>query len=122
MTINLDAAVPILRIFDEKLARDFYVGWLHFNWDWEHRFDADAPIYAQVSRDRLKLHLSEHVGDGTPGTAVFLPMTGIRDFHAELQTRPWKLYRPSVGPAPWGGLCMDILDPFGNALRFSEKV
>ena len=121
MTITLDSAVPILRIFDEKLARDFYVGWLQFNWDWEHRFDADAPIYAQVSRDTLKLHLSEHVGDSTPGAAVFLPMTGIRDFHAELQSRPWKLYRPAVGPAPSGGLCMDILDPFGNALRFSEK-
>jgi hypothetical protein len=121
MTISFEAAVPILRIFDEKLARDFYVGWLEFSWDWEHRFDAASPIYAQVSRDDLKLHLSEHVGDGTPGTTVFLPMAGIRDYHAELQSRPWKLYRPAVGPAPWGGLCMDILDPFGNGLRFAEK-
>jgi hypothetical protein len=121
MTIHFDAAVPILRVFDEKLARDFYVGWLGFAWDWEHRFDPAAPIYAQVSRDALRLHLSEHVGDGTPGTIVFLPMTGIREFHSELHSRPWKLYRPGVGPAPWGGLCMDVLDPFGNGLRFAEK-
>ena len=91
MPIHLDPAVPILRIFDEKLARDFYVGWLGFTWDWEHRFDADAPIYAQVSRDAAKLHLSEHVGDGTPGTIVYLSVTGIQDFHAELRSRPWKL-------------------------------
>lgn len=121
MPIHLDAAVPILRIFDEKLARDFYVGWLGFTWDWEHRFDADSPIYAQVSRGAAKLHLSEHVGDGTPGTIVYLPITGIQDFHAELRSRPWKLYAPGLGPGPGGGLCMDILDPFGNGLRFDEK-
>lgn len=121
MTISFEPAVPILRIFEEKLARDFYIGWLGFSWDWEHRFDPQSPIYAQVSRDALKLHLSEHVGDGTPGSTVFLAMTGIREFHREITSRPWKLYRPAVGQAPWGGLCMDIADPFGNGLRFAEK-
>ena len=30
-------AIPILRIFDEAKAREFYVGFLGFKIDWEHR-------------------------------------------------------------------------------------
>ena len=29
---------PILRIFDEAKAREFYVDFLGFKVDWEHRF------------------------------------------------------------------------------------
>lgn len=39
--------------------------------DWEHRFDDLAPLYMQVSRGSLVLHLSEHYGDGTPGAVVY---------------------------------------------------
>lgn len=60
----------MLRIFDLDRAREFYVDWLGFTVDWEHRFDDTAPLYMQVSRDEVVLHLSEHSGDGTPGTVV----------------------------------------------------
>lgn len=43
--------VPILRSFDEGKAREFYVTWLGFEVDWEHRFDPGTPLYMQVSRD-----------------------------------------------------------------------
>ncbi len=42
--------VPILRIFDVERAKAFYVGFLGFTIDWEHRFDEKAPLYMQVSR------------------------------------------------------------------------
>lgn len=38
-----------------------------FRVDWEHRFEPGFPLYLQVSRDGLVLHLSEHHGDGSPG-------------------------------------------------------
>jgi len=56
-------SIPILRIFDEAKAREFYVDFLGFTVDWEHRFNDDAPLYMQVSRDGCVLHLSEHYGD-----------------------------------------------------------
>jgi Glyoxalase superfamily protein len=37
--------IPILRIFDIVKAREFYVDYLGFAIDWEHRFSADAPLY-----------------------------------------------------------------------------
>jgi len=49
LSVELQRVVPILRIFSVEKAREFYVGFLDFTWDWEHRFDDNAPIYAQVS-------------------------------------------------------------------------
>ena len=36
---------PILRIFDEAKAREFYVDFLGFTVDWDHRFEANTPLY-----------------------------------------------------------------------------
>jgi hypothetical protein len=41
----LGAPVPVIRIFDETKARAFYLDFLGFTVDWEHRFDESAPIY-----------------------------------------------------------------------------
>jgi len=68
--VEFRRVVPILRIFDVAKAKDFYAGFLGFTIDWEHRFDDRAPLYLQVSRNGLVLHLSEHHGDGTPGSAA----------------------------------------------------
>ena len=63
-------AIPILRIFSVDKAREFYLDFLGFQLDWEHRFAPDLPLYMQIHRDGLILHLSEHHGDATPGSAV----------------------------------------------------
>ena len=112
-------AVPILRIFDVTKARQFYVDYLGFRVDWEHRFDEGAPLYMQVSRGSLVLHLSEHHGDGTPGSAVYVETRGVRSYHAELRARPYAYLNPGLG-VDENGTCMTLLDPFGNTLRFNE--
>ncbi len=66
----LQAATPILRIFDEAKAREFYLDFLGFRLDWQHRFDDHAPLYMQVSKEACVLHLSEHHGDCCPGAAL----------------------------------------------------
>ncbi len=55
--------IPVLRIFDYSKAIEFYVDWLDFKIDWEHRFSTDSPLYMQISREHITLHLSEHHGD-----------------------------------------------------------
>src|ERR1700721_881756 len=75
MEISFNSVIPILRIFDVAKADEFYLGFLGFSIDWDHRFDLEAPLYRQVSRDGLVLHLSENHGDGTRGAgfAVMRP-------------------------------------------------
>jgi uncharacterized glyoxalase superfamily protein PhnB len=113
-------AIPILRIFSVEKAKEFYVDFLGFTIDWEHRFHDNAPLYAQVSRAGLKLHLSEHHGDASPGSTVFIWMRGIADYHRELIGKNYRYYRPGLEDAPWDARVMEVGDPFGNKLRFSE--
>ncbi len=113
--------IPILRMFDIAKAREFYVGYLGFTWEWEHRFGDDFPLYAGIVRGDLELHLSEHHGDGTPGSAVFLPMAGIDRFHRELADRAYPYARPGIEDNP-RGRTVTVGDPFGNQLRFCERV
>lgn len=81
MALQILETAPLMRIFDVAKAREFYVDFLGFTVDWEHRFDETAPLYMQVSRAGLVLHLTEHHGDACPGSAVFVRVTGLRDFH-----------------------------------------
>jgi catechol 2,3-dioxygenase-like lactoylglutathione lyase family enzyme len=121
VAVGLDRAVPILRIFDVNRAKEFYVDWLGCTIDWEHRFAPDAPLYLQVSRDGLVLHLSEHSGDGTPGTVVYVTARGVKELHEELRAKPYRFLNPGLGEGAAGGPCLELLDPFGNILRIEES-
>ena len=120
MAAELQRVVPVLRIFSVEKAREFYVDFLGFAWDWEHRFSDNSPLYAQVSRGSVILHLSEHYGDGSPGAGVMISMTGIDDYHRELTAKNYRYYRPGVEDAPWGARIMKLRDPFHNHLTFAE--
>ena len=121
MTETIQRVVPVFRIFELEKARDFYLGFLGFTLDWEHRFEPGMPLYMQVSRGALQLHLSEHHGDGTPGSVVFVQMTGLDDFHREISAKAYGAQRPGIEDQPWGMREMTVTDPFGNRIRFSEK-
>lgn len=49
-------STPILRIIDEAKAKEFYIDFLGFEVDWEHRFDEGLPLYMQISKDGCVIH------------------------------------------------------------------
>ena len=121
MPISVVQTIPILRIFSVEKAKEFYAGFLGFTVDWEHRFDATAPVYMQVSRAGLVLHLSEHHGDCCPGSTVFVRMKGIDELHREISARGYGYMRPGVETTFHDSKCMEVIDPFGNRIRFDES-
>jgi catechol 2,3-dioxygenase-like lactoylglutathione lyase family enzyme len=112
--------VPVLRSFDEAKAREFYVGFLGFTVDWEHRFEPGTPLYMQVSRAGIVFHISEHHGDGSPGAHVRVIVKGVRELHAELIAKRYKNNRPGLENPPWGGTEMTVIDPVNNRITFAE--
>ncbi len=121
MSFAVQQTIPILRIFDLAKAREFYVDFLGFTVDWEHRFDGVSPIYMQVSRAGLVLHLSEHYGDACPGSTVFVRVKGLREFHRELNDKKYGYLRPGLEETFHNSICMEVTDPFGNRIRFDES-
>jgi len=118
---GLSHPTPVLRIFDEAKAREFYVDWLGFAVDWEHRFGDNFPIYLQVSRGDCVLHLSEHHGDATPGSHLRIVCDDIDGFAAALRTKDYKYGKPGAPEEkPWGTREILLTDPFGNRLAFSS--
>ncbi len=119
--IAFTQTAPILRMFDTQKAKEFYLDFLGFQLDWEHRFGADFPLYMQVSRAGLTLHLSEHHGDASPGSCTFVTMRGIEALQRELIAKAYRFMKPEIEKLDWGHV-MTVTDPFGNRLRFNEPV
>jgi len=122
MSLKVAQTIPILRIFSVEKAKEFYVGFLGFTVDWEHRFDERAPVYMQVSRAGCTLHLSEHHGDCCPGSTVFVRVAGLDEFHQEITAKGYGYLRPGVERTFHGSKCMEVIDPFGNRIRFDESL
>jgi catechol 2,3-dioxygenase-like lactoylglutathione lyase family enzyme len=114
--------IPILRILDETKAKEFYVDFLGFKVDWEHR--AEGPLYMQVSLGECLLQLSEHSGDACPGAAVKIFTDAIEEYVEELVAKeyPPGVAEQDLGVAeqPWGSLDMLLIDPIGNRLIFTN--
>jgi uncharacterized glyoxalase superfamily protein PhnB len=114
--------IPILRIFSVEKAKEFYIDFLGFKIDWEHRFDENAPLYMQISRDGCVLHLSEHYGDCCPGSTVFLRVSGVEEYHRQISAKGYGYLRPGVERTFHNSNCMAVIDPFGNRIRFDESL
>jgi uncharacterized glyoxalase superfamily protein PhnB len=120
--VKLGAVTPILRIFDIAKAHEFYIGFLGFEVQFEHRFDDNAPLYMGISRDGCVLHLSEHHGDGAPGAHIRVEAGDIVALHRELIAKKYRFARPGLEETPWQTREVTVGDPFGNRLTFYEDV
>ena len=120
MAPNFARTIPILRIFSVEKAKEYYVQFLGFKVDWEHQLDPEAPMYLQVSKGDLVLHLSEHHGDACPGSALFVDMTGLEALHREITAKGYRRMTPSIERSAWNTNVMRVTDPFGNRIVFNE--
>jgi catechol 2,3-dioxygenase-like lactoylglutathione lyase family enzyme len=102
--------VPILRVADAAAAVVWYQR-LGFEQEFEHRFEPHLPAYVGIRREGAQIHLSEHPGDATPGTLVYLWVDEIDPIAAEFDV--------TVSDAPWGRE-VELTDPDGNRLRVAQ--
>jgi catechol 2,3-dioxygenase-like lactoylglutathione lyase family enzyme len=120
MSLDIRSVVPILRMFDVAATKRFYVDYLGCTLDWQDGAE-DEPVYMQVSRAGLTLHLSSHHDDGTPGSAVLVHAGDVAALHAELRVRGYPFLNPGLEPGPGGGRELQLIDPASNRIRFFES-
>jgi uncharacterized glyoxalase superfamily protein PhnB len=120
--MQVKQVVPILRIFDFAKAHEFYLDYLGFQLDWEHRFATNMPLYLQVSKGMCVLHLSEHYGDCSPGAAVRIEVVDLDSWYQVLAGKNYAYLKPSIEVMPWQSRELSLTDPFGNRLTFHESI
>lgn len=72
----MQTVIPQLRMTDADRSLAFYAA-LGFTVDWAHRFDADMPLFAQLTRDGQTIFLSGHAGDCAVGGAVYFKVRDV---------------------------------------------
>jgi hypothetical protein len=117
--VVLQPPVPVLRVASAIEARKFYVDFLGFAVDWGWSEDPHRPLYAQVSRSGVSLHLSdEPIGNGA--TQLLIRMTGLDALREELSHKAHP-YALSLRETQDDRRELQVTDSFGNVLRFSEN-
>ncbi|MGN6446560.1 glyoxalase superfamily protein [Amnibacterium sp.] len=117
---GLGTPVPVLRVQDAQQAATFYTHVLGFTELWQHRFEPGLPLYLRVRRGETTLDLSEHYGDGTPGSVVWIPVPDAAGLRQELLPRLAPRQRPGLHRDAPGGPTFTVIDPYANVLRFCQ--
>lgn len=104
--------------YDEAVA--FYCNFLGFHLDWEHRMAPDEPVYMQVSKNGLALHLSDNPRFQT-GSVVFVETRGLDELRKEIEANKGQFELAEIEDTPWGTRQLEITDPSGNLLRFNQN-
>ncbi|MEC3433650.1 glyoxalase/bleomycin resistance/extradiol dioxygenase family protein [Bacillus thuringiensis serovar nigeriensis] len=113
--------IPIFRIFDIEKAKLFYLGFLGFKLDWEHRYEENMPLYLQISLQDAVIHLSEHHGDASPGGAIRIKIDDVKDYHSILLSKEYAYSKPNIEKTPWGTIELTVIDPFSNRITLYEE-
>jgi len=107
----MSGAVPFLRVRDAEASAGWYEK-LGFEVEWTYRFEPGLPLFVSIRRGDARLFLSEHTGDATPDTLVYLYVEDADEFAAELGE--------GAEDTPYGMRELELADPDGNRLRIGS--
>jgi len=118
--IDIQRPIPVLRVASRREAREFYVGFLGFEFDWGDEPGDDRDFYAQLSRSGAQLHVTcTSIGTADAISDVYFRMRGIDALQRELSARA-KDAAPAIRNTYYDARELAVNDPSGNRLRFVE--
>ena len=119
---RIRTSIPVVRMLDEKQTKSFYIDYLGFEIDWEHRFrdDPSSPLYAQIRHGDAILHLNGHAEEDSPKCEVRFPVENLVAFCEYLRDKTNGTDKPEIVDPRYEGRPTDlnIIDPSGNTLVF----
>ncbi len=94
-----------------SVTKRFYLDYLGCTLDAQDG-EGDRTVFMKVSRGGMRLHLSSHHDDGTPGTVVLVVASDVADLHTELVSKNFPFLNPGLERGPGGaGLELQLIDP-----------
>lgn len=101
-----------LSCFDIEKVCSFYINYLGFRIDWEHKYSENMPVYLQISLNDIVIHLSEHNGDSSPGNSIRIKINDLKNFHSLLSRKEYPYSNPAIEKMPWNTIELTVIDPF----------
>jgi catechol 2,3-dioxygenase-like lactoylglutathione lyase family enzyme len=118
---TVQQVIPAVRITDYAVSKAFYIDGLGFQINWEHRFEPNFPVFMEVSREGLTIHLTEHAGDCQVGGLVHFYVLDVDAWYAELIANGVAIAEAPNENLP-GLRLMTVRDPDGNQLRICTRL
>ena len=123
---SIGSSIPVLKMLDEAAAIAFYLDYLGYQIDWEHRFNPDiegSPLYMQIHLGGSVLHLDGHAEADAPVAEVRIPVVGLDAYHQSLSDRSDVRETPDIADPRYEGKGTDLnlTDPSGNLLVFWRR-
>lgn len=120
---SVGSSIPVLRMLDEEKTKKFYLEFLGYTSDWEHRFtpeSLDSPLYMQIRLGESVIHLNGHADSEAPTAEVRIPVKGLQVYCDYLREKCRGKEKPEVVDPRYSGenQDMNIYDPSGNLLVF----
>ena len=112
--------IPVLWTADAPRSARFYCEILGFTKDWEHRFAEGWPLYLQVSRGPIRLHLSEH-GEGGASVSLCMGVPDVDATYTEFTARGLEAESPPQD-REYGIRDFAFKDPSGHHLVFCTRL
>ena len=123
ISFRFESSIPVLKMLDETRTKAFYLDYLGYEVDWEHRFIPDSlssPLYMQIRKGDSVLHLNGHADKQAPIAEVRIPVHGLEMFCQWLCEKTTSDEKPEVVDPRYEGkkTDMNLIDPSGNLLVF----
>ena len=111
--MRVDRVTPILCVDDAMAVARWYAS-LGFEVAFTHQFEPGLPLFVTLRAGDSFLFLSEHDGDATPDTLVYLHVDDVDAAAAAVGVEAKDM--------PWGMREAWITDPAGNRLRLGDEL
>jgi catechol 2,3-dioxygenase-like lactoylglutathione lyase family enzyme len=109
----IERITPILHCDDALKAADWYAR-LGFETTVVYQPDPDDPRFVTLRADGLWLFLSEHAGDASPDTLVYIHVADVDAVARRLGVEARDM--------PWGMREIHLSDPAGNRVRVGAGI
>lgn len=116
--MTLNGIIPTFRVKDARAAERFYCDVLGFQNSWEDDPGDGHPVFIEVVRDKVAIHLTEHEGDGPEGVSIYVMVADARALHGEVTGKGAAATEPEE--MPWGDVVFTVTDADGNVMRFGS--
>lgn len=93
-----------------------------FQIDWEHRFEPNFPVFAQITRDEMTIYLIEHTGDCQVGGLIHLFVPDVDDWYSGIKEKKEIQIMESPSEDLEGLRMMTVVNPDENQLRICTRL